>query len=164
VKESGLEWTILRPSAFMEWHAHEFNGKGILATGRTILLGRGTKKRNFVAADDVATLVVRVLTDPSMSNRLIEIGSAGNYTDREVAAIYGKAAGITPRIRHVPTAVLRAAAMLLQPVAPGVSRVMRLAALPDAAFDATFDPAPLLATWPMRLTSLEEFVGQMAKK
>ena len=163
VKASGLAWTILRPSAFMEWHAHAFNGKGILQRGRTTLLGRGTKKRNFVAAGDVAALAIRALGDPAMRGRTIEIGSPGNYTDLEVAALYGAAAGVSPRIRHVPPAVLRAASVLLRPVAPGVSRVMRLSALPDSAYDATFDPAPLLAEYPMRLTTLEEFVRGMTK-
>ena len=58
----------------------------------------------------------------------------------------------------MPVGVLRAASALLKPVAPGVSRVMRLAALPDDAFDATFDPTRLLDAYPMHLTTLEEFV------
>lgn len=45
---------ILRPSAFMEWHAHAFNGANILKTGKTTLIGSGHKPRNFVAASDVA--------------------------------------------------------------------------------------------------------------
>ena len=39
LQASGLEHVILRPSAFMEWHAHIFNGKSILEKGRTQLLG-----------------------------------------------------------------------------------------------------------------------------
>ena len=35
LQASGLEHVILRPSAFMEWHAHMFNGKSILEKGRT---------------------------------------------------------------------------------------------------------------------------------
>ena len=53
---SGLAYVVLRPSALMEWHAHTFNGKGILDNGRTVVLGTGTKRRNFVAARDVAVI------------------------------------------------------------------------------------------------------------
>src|SRR6266487_1495686 len=47
LKAGGLSYTILRPSAFMEWHAHIFNGKSILEKGKTSLLGMGTKPRNL---------------------------------------------------------------------------------------------------------------------
>ena len=155
-----MSHTILRPSAFMETHAHTLNGKGIVERGKTTLLGRGTKPRNFVAACDVALMVVRALTDPAMRGQTVEIGGPENFTDHEVAALYGRVLGATPRITHVPPAVLRAASVVLKPFAPGVSRVMRLTGLPDDAFDATFDPAATLEVYPMRLTTLEEFIRE----
>lgn len=158
VRGSGLSFTILRPSAFMEWHAHAFNGKGIVDRGKTTLLGRGTRPRNFVAAHDVAVMAVRALTDPGMRNQTIEIGGPQNFTDNDVAALYGRVLGVTPKVVRVPPAVLRVASALLKPVAPGVSRVMRLSSLPDDAYDATFDPAATLQAYPMRLTTLEEFI------
>lgn len=162
LRASGLVFTILRPSAFMEWHAHEFIGKAILARGRTLVLGRGTRPRNFVAAGDVARFAVRALSDSALRGETIEIGAPGNYTDRQVAALYGRAAGVEPRVRHVPPGVLRAAAALLSPVAPGVSRVMRMAALPDDAYDATFDASRLLERHAIPLTSLEAFIAVRA--
>ena len=39
---SGLAYTVLRPSALMEWHAHTLNGKSLLEKGRTVILGTGT--------------------------------------------------------------------------------------------------------------------------
>ena len=157
---AGMPFVILRPAAFMEWHAHAFNGKNVLARGKTMVLGRGTRRRNFVAAADVAALAVRALHDAALTGRTIPLGTPGNYTDDEVAAIYGRAVGIVPRVSHVPPAVLRGMAALLAPVAPGIARIMRLAALPDAAYDATFDSSsePLLAS--MRLKTLEEFVRE----
>lgn len=160
VKASGLSYTIVRPSAFMEWHAHAFNGKGIVERGKTLILGSGTKRRNFVAATDVAALVVQALTDPSMRGQTIEIGGPQNFTDNEVAALYGRVLGITPKVTHVPPAVLRAASAVLRPIAPGFSRVMRLAGFPDDAYDGTFDPSMTLQAYPMRLTTLEEFIRE----
>lgn len=160
VKASGLSYTIVRPSAFMEWHAHAFNGKGIVERGKTLLLGSGTKRRNFVAATDVAALVAQALTDPSMRGQTIEIGGPQDFTDNEVAALYGRVLGITPKVTHVPPAVLRACSAVLRPLAPGFSRVMRLAGLPDDAYDGTFDPSMTLLKYPMRLTTLEEFVRE----
>ena len=164
VKGSGLSHTILRPSAFMETHAHTFNGKGIVERGKTTLLGRGTRPRNFVAVRDVAAMAVRALTDRTMWGQTIEIGGPENVTDNQVAALYGQVVGVTPKVTHVPSAVLRVASVMLKPVAPGVSRVMRLSSLPDDAYDATFNPTATLQLYPMRLTTLEEFIRDMVKR
>ena len=164
VKGSGLSHTILRPSAFMETHAHTFNGKGIVERGKTTLLGRGTRRRNFVAVRDVAAMAVRALADPAMRGKTIEMGGPENFSDNQVAALYGRVLGVAPKVTHVPSAVLRVASVLLKPVAPGVSRVMRLSSLPDDAYDATFDPTATPQLYPMRLTTLEEFIRETVKR
>lgn len=158
LKASGLAYAILRPSAFMEWHAHIFNGKSMLEKGRTQLLGSGTKRRNFVAASDVAQFAAKVLTEPSVDQRLLEIGGPGNFSNNEVAELYASTAGIEPRIAHLPAALARVIARIAQPIHPGLSRVMRLSSLPDDAYSETFDPTNLLRASPIRLTSLQEFV------
>lgn len=160
LKASGVPWVILRPSAFMEWHAHEFNGKSVLARGKVTLLGSGTRRRNFVAARDVAAVAVHVLGDASVVNRTIEIGGPDNLTDTEVAELYGRIAGVTPSISRVPIAALRVMGALLRPLAPGISRIMRMAALLNSAPDETFDASRLTAEFPIALTSLEEFVRE----
>src|SRR5512132_3564125 len=61
LKASGLSYTILRPSWYMEQNVHLFNGKSILEKGKTSLLGKGSKLRNFVAVRDVAQFSVSAL-------------------------------------------------------------------------------------------------------
>jgi nucleoside-diphosphate-sugar epimerase len=142
----------------MEWHAHRLNGQRVLETGRALLIGPGTKPRNFVAANDVAELAVRALLDPRFAGETIEIGGPGNYTDTEVAQLYARAVGIEPRIAHVPRGFVRTLAPLVAPLHPGAARVMHILSLDDSAFDETFDCERLLARHPMRLTSLPDFV------
>lgn len=158
LKASGLSYTILRPSAFMEWHAHIFNGKSILEKGKTSLLGKGTKPRNFVAVRDVAQFTILALTEPTLQKRTLDIGGAKNYTNNQVAELYGKIAGITPKISHMPPAVAKVMSVALKPFEPGVSRIMYIASLPDNAFNESFDPTALLAEFPSHLTTLEEFI------
>ena len=160
LKASGLSYTILRPSAFMETHAHTFCGKSILESGKTTLLGKGTKPRNFVAVRDVAAVAVLALTDPGLRGRTIEIGGPGDFTNDQVAALYGELAGVTPKVRHVPPPVARGMSVVLKPFQPGVSRIMYMNSLPDDAFSECFDPEPLLAEFPLQLTTLQEFVGE----
>lgn len=75
LQASGLAYTILRPSAFMEWHAHEFIGKPILDQGKVTIFGKGDNPRNFVAGEDVANFAVLALTDPK--------ASTANHRDRQ---------------------------------------------------------------------------------
>jgi NADH dehydrogenase len=160
LKASGLSYTILRPSAFMEWHVHILNGKSILESGKTSLLGKGTKSRNFVAVRDVAQFAVLALTESKLQNRTLDVGGPGNFTNNQVAEMYGKLAGVTPKVSHMPPAMAKIMTIVLKPFEPGVSRIMYLNSLPDDAFSEKFDPAALLAEFPMRLTGLEEFIGE----
>jgi uncharacterized protein YbjT (DUF2867 family) len=160
LRRSGLEHVILRPSAFMEWHAHAFNGKSMLERGRTTLLGSGNKPRNFVAARDVARLAVGMLTAAEVRQGVLEIGGPGNFSNNEVAQLYARTAGIQPRIGHVPAAAVKAIGWIVRPLHPGIGRVLRLSSLPDDAYAETFDAATLLREYPIRLTSLDEFVRE----
>ena len=160
LKASGLSYSILRPSWYMEQNVHIFNGKSILENGKTSLLGNGTKLRNFVAARDVAQFAVRALLDPKLKNRTTDIGGPQNATNNQVAELYGKIAGVTPKISHMPPFMAKAMSIMLKPVQPGVSRIMYLSSLPDDAFCETFDPAPLLSEFSIHLTTLEEFIHE----
>jgi uncharacterized protein YbjT (DUF2867 family) len=161
---SGLEHVVLRPSAFMESHAHAFNGKGLLDTGRAVVLGTGTKPRNFVAAPDVARIAASALTGPLPRERVIEIGGPGDFTNDEVARTYARIAGIPARIVHVPRAALRAIALVARPFHPGIARVMRLSSLPDDAFSETFGAADSTVERAFGSTTLEAFVAERVRE
>lgn len=157
---SGMPHVILRPTAFMEWHAHNLNGKGVLDKGIAQLIGPGTKKRNFVAADDVAALAVRTLLADEPGERLIAIGGPGNFSNNEVAALYARLAGKPLRVRRLPAALAAWVSRLAAPLHPGVARILALAAMPDDAFSETFDCSDFQRDHPdLPLTPLETFVG-----
>lgn len=158
LKASGLSYTILRSAWYMEQNVHLYNGKSILESSKTSLLGNGTKPRNFIAVRDVAQFAVLALLDPKLKNRTIEIGGPQNATNNQVAELYGKLAGITPKLSHMPPHMAKAMSVVLKPFQPGISRIMYLNSLPDDAFCETFDPTTLLAEFPIHLTTLEEFI------
>jgi uncharacterized protein YbjT (DUF2867 family) len=157
LRRSGLCYTILRPSAFMEWHAHNLLGKNILEKGKTTIFGAGDTPTNFVAAHDVAQLIAHVVNNPAARNRIIPIGGPSNPTKNEVAALYGQQLGISPRIGHLPPRLLKALAKVVHPIHPGVSRIMRMGALADE-LDHTLDMKETLRQYPLQLTSIDTFV------
>jgi NADH dehydrogenase len=160
LKASGLSYTILRPSAFMELHMHLLNGKSILERGKTTVLGTGAKPRNFVAVRDVAYFACRALTDPTMKNRTIDVGGPQNLTNNQVATLYATLAGVKPKINRMPRAVARILSIVMKPFQPGLSRVLYVASLPDSAFCETFDSNALLKAYTISLTSPETFVHE----
>ncbi len=158
VQQSGIPYTIVRPGAYMETHAHDLLGRHILAKRKAPILGAGTARTNFVAVADVAQFVVLALSEPRLENRTVEFGGPENVSRNHVAALYGRVAGVTPRVSHAPAAVLRVLSVLARPLHPGVARVMRMGGVMEGLQD-TLDMRPLLDEFPeLSLTSLESFV------
>ena len=154
---SGLAYTIIRPAAFMEVHAYELIGKAVLAGKAAVLFGPGTNPKNFVAAADVAALIVRALGDPEWRGETVEIGGPENLSSRQVVAVFERMTGKPARVVHLPLPVLRAVSRVARPIHPGVSRILQ-AAIVGETTDQRFDPAPLLARVPLTLTRLEDWV------
>lgn len=157
---SGVPHVVLRPSAFMEWHAHAFNGAAILSKGRAVILGTGTKRRNFVAARDVAQVAARALIGDLPPAHLLAIGGPGDFTNDEVAALYAQIARVPTRITHIPPAVLSVVSWLARPLHPGIARAMHLSSLPHGAFVETFDAASASIEREIGATTLEAFVRE----
>jgi uncharacterized protein YbjT (DUF2867 family) len=100
------------------------------------------------------------LTDPRPRNRTLEIGGPGNYTNTQIAEIYGELAGLRPRVKRMPRSMSRILGQIVRPFHPGWGRIILRSGLPDDAFDEVFDPFEMLGEFPMDLLTLEEFVGQ----
>lgn len=157
LKSSGLDYTILRPTAFMESHAHFLIGEPILRKGKTVLFGQGELPRNFVAADDVAQVAMRAFSDPALSAQTIDVGGPGNHSNMDVVRLYEQASGRKAKVTHVPLGVLKVASCVLRPLHPGLSQIMQLSILADRT-DQSFDAGPLQQRFSLALTRLEDWV------
>ncbi len=158
---SGLDAVILRPTAFMEHHVHNFNGQVVLDKGKARLIGPGTKPRNFVCATDVARFALRALLEDPPPFRRLDIGGPDHASNLDVARLYAHAADITPAASHMSPALVRTLAPLVGLLHPGVGRLMHLLSLRDDAFDEHFEGARALEQqYGIRLTRLKDFIHQ----
>jgi len=157
LQASDLPHTIVRPTAFMESHAEQFIGKPILETGKVSLFGRGDNPRNFVAAEDVAQVIVMALADPALRGGVVDVGGPENLANMDVVRLYERLAGRPARVSHVPLPALQILYRLLRPFHPGISGIMQASILIDTA-DQTFDPGATLARFSVELTRLEDLV------
>jgi len=159
VKGSGMGYTILRPAAFMECHVHRFNGQMLLERGFTVIIGPGTKPRNFVAVRDVAPFAVQALAEDDLSGRTLEIGGPDNLGNREVAAMYVVRAR-RGRVYHVSVGAAKLLASMIRPLHEGIARVLDFSTVPDRQMRETWLPDKLLAEFPRQLTTVDAFIDE----
>jgi uncharacterized protein YbjT (DUF2867 family) len=138
LRGSGIPWTIVRATAFMEtWGS--IMGRMLRASGRILVFGRGDNPINFVSAADVAALAERAVTDPGLRGQTLELGGPGNLTFNQFAAIVQEITGGHGAVRHIPRPALHAMAWLTTGIKPALARQAR-AALAMDTLDMTFDP------------------------
>lgn len=157
LKASGLAYTILRPTAFIESHAHELIGQPIMTTGKAILFGRGEQPRNFVAADDVAQVAVLALREGRFAGAVIAIGGPGHHTNMDVVRLYEAKSGRSAKVARVPLALLRVGAVATRPFHPGLSQVLRISVLTETVGQG-FEPPAGQEPLPVTFRSLGDWV------
>jgi uncharacterized protein YbjT (DUF2867 family) len=111
---SGLEWTVIRPTVYLETWIGILGGM-IATKGSATVFGRGDNPINFVSAVDVAALVEQATSSADLAGAVLEIGGPENLTLNELA---GRLMTQEGKIRHVPLPVLRAVAAVLAPIKP----------------------------------------------
>jgi len=146
LRASGIPWTIVRATAFMETWARIMN-QSLHASGAILVFGRGGNPVNFVSAADVAALTALAATDPGLRGQVLELGGPDNLTFNQLAAIIQETAGRRGAVRHIPRPVLHAMAWTGAAVRPALARQAR-AALAMDTLDMTFDPTPARRAFP----------------
>lgn len=166
LRSSGLQWTIIRPTAYMEtWLG--IIGRPLVTTGRTRVFGRGQNPINFVAADDVARFVDLAIVDPSMLGSTVELAGPENLTFDQFTAVVGEVTGRPGRVDHAPRAMLQVMSAILQPIRPVLAGQMRTALVMDTR-DMRSDPgprerlAPSIPVTPLAEVVRREFAAEMA--
>jgi uncharacterized protein YbjT (DUF2867 family) len=169
LQASGLEYTILRPGAFMEsWLA--FPGSELptrgepaasvdrgfwflrafrRATHRTIdrhgvmmVNGGPERKLTFISAQDVASLLIAATTHDLARDADLLVGGPEALSWREVADLYGQVLGREVTVRTTPLVPLRVMSSLLAPFSPAASDILTLNV---AAATADMVPPPDVA-------------------
>ena len=123
LRASGVPWTIVRASAFLETWSQ------IMA--KPVVFGRGENPINFVAVRDVAAVVEKAVIDPGLRGEVLEVGGT-NLTFNQLSSMLLEVRTDTRAVRHVPLAALRIVARF--------DRRARASVVMDTV-DMTFDAA-----------------------
>jgi uncharacterized protein YbjT (DUF2867 family)/uncharacterized protein (DUF433 family) len=99
--QSGLTYTILRPSFFMEIWLSPHLGFDFQNAKATIY-GSGKNKISYVSLHNVADFVVEALSNPASRNGVIELGGPEALSPIEVVHIFEELAGRTFETQFIP--------------------------------------------------------------
>ena len=155
LRRSGLTWTILRPTAFMETWAAMVGDQ--ISRGETVrIFGSGRNTLNLVAVDDVAAIAALTVDRPDALNAVIEIGGPENVSQLQIVELFERVTGKRARCRHLPVPLLRVMKTLMRPVNPVLARMIAAGVL-AATIPQPFDAAPVLARFGITPTRLENW-------
>lgn len=136
VRMGKIPWTIFRPSVIFGNEAWGRPGEfvrvmlglhGKVAGLMTPVAGSGKTKVQPVSVSDVARCVVDALENPKTDNRIYDLGGPKVHTFKEVQKIicrgyYGK----TKLHLHVPVGLMKAAALVVEPLLPFTREQLKL--------------------------------------
>jgi uncharacterized protein YbjT (DUF2867 family)/ligand-binding SRPBCC domain-containing protein len=155
VRESGLTWTIIRPTWIFGTRDASLNR--FVGFARRLpavpLTNLGNQRLAPVYVDDAAVLAADSLTDDAAVGQVFELGGPATYRMRDIIGAALRVAGLWRPIVPGPTPLLKLGAWPL--------RLLPSPPLTPDAIDfinqpATVDLAPLLQRMPRRLTPLAE--------
>jgi uncharacterized protein YbjT (DUF2867 family) len=159
VRASGMEWVVLRPTAFMDVWLSPAMGWD-LDRGRARVFGNGNARTSYVDVRDVAAFAALAATRREMVNRELALGGPEALSGLDVVTTCQAVTGRTFAVQRVPRAVLTALSLLLRPIDTKTSSLMAMGAA-AAKHGDVIDMAPLVAEFPVRLTTVREHVERV---
>jgi len=149
---SGIEYTILRPSCFMEVWLSPAVGFDP-GNGTVTLYGQGTQPVSYIATADVAAFAVASLTAPAARNAVLELGGPEALSQVQAKAVFEQVLGRPVATQSVPVEALQGQlAAATDPMQQSFTSLMLCVAKGDA-----IDMSSLLPQFPVQLTTVKQF-------
>lgn len=157
LKHSGMSWTVLRPSYFMESWLSPMLGFDV-AGGRVRIFGAGSAPISWVARDDVAAFAAAAVDSEEARNATLEIGGPEAIAPLDVVKLFEELAGRRLEIERVSETELLAAQK-----AARAPQEQSLTALMLAYVRGNAVPMEDIAErFGLELTSLRDWAGRQA--
>lgn len=156
LRRSGLVYTILRPSFFMEvWLSPALGFDA--ANAKAQVYGTGQNEISYISFRDVARFAVACLDHAAARNATIELGGAEALSQLEVIRTFEELGGRKFDVQHVPEEALRSQRdAATDPLQQSFAALMLAYARGDV-----IDMSQTLKEFPLRLTTVGEFARQM---
>lgn len=154
--QSGMTFTILRPSFFMEGWLSSMVGFDAL-NGKVSLCGSGNNPAAYISLKDVAKFAVESLNNPAAKNAILELGGPENLKPLDAVKTFEEVLGKKIEIQHMPEEVLQEQfAAATEPMQKSFAGLMCCMAKGDL-----IDMHETMKRFPVLLTSVKEFAQKL---
>jgi uncharacterized protein YbjT (DUF2867 family) len=152
LKDSGLVYTILRPSYFMETWLGPVVGFDY-PNAKAQIYGAGENPISSISFKDVAQFAVESLDNPSARNATFELGGREALSQLQAVHIFEELGGRSFEVQHVPEeALAEQQTAATDPMEQSFAGLMRWYAKGDPV-----DMGETLKTFPVQLTSVRDY-------
>ena len=157
VRASGMTWTVLQPTAFMEIHAGAPAGWDF-ARARARIVGAGSAPIGYIAVDDVAGFAIAALAHPGALNCDLPLAGPEPLSALDAIRIAEQVTGRPFTVQRAPVAVLRAVRAVAGPFHAPLDALLGL--IIGQATAQGVPPAPVYDRFDVRATPFAEYVRQ----
>ncbi|MCC7450867.1 MAG: NmrA family NAD(P)-binding protein [Anaerolineae bacterium] len=152
VRQSGMTYTILRPTYFMDFWLSPAVGFDF-ANATAQIFGAGQNKISWIAREDVARFAVEAVDYPALRNVMLELGGPEALSPLEAVRVFEEVTGRKFAVQFVPEEALRAQrAQATDPLQQSFATLML-----EYTKGQTIDMQSALKAFPMKLTSVKEY-------
>lgn len=149
---SGLNYTILQPTYFMEVWLSPILGFDY-PNAKATIYGEGKKKTSWIAIKDVAAFAVASLDNPLAKNSMIELGGPDALSPLEVVKIFEETNGKKFELQFVPEEAIKAQREgAKDPLSESFAALML-----GIANGSEIDMKKTLAVFPAQLVSINDY-------
>ena len=149
LRESGMEYTILAPTPYMEIWAAVVVGMPALQGQPVTLVGEGRRRHSFISNRDVAAFAVAAVDHSAARNQYLAIGGPEPLTWHDVVATYERVLGRPISVEFVAVG---------EPVPLPDPMPWILAGM--ETYDSAIEMDEITRTFDVALTRLETFVRE----
>lgn len=158
LKASGMTYTILRPSYFMEVWLSPAVGFDF-PNAKAAIYGTGDQLLSWISLNDVAEIAVQSIDNPATQNAVLEMGGPATLSPKEVVKVFEAIEGRPFEVNLVPAAALQQQMnAATDPMQKSFSGLMVCYAAGDP-----IDMTELLKVMPVKLTTVREYAERVAK-
>lgn len=156
LKESGIKYTILRPSYFQEVWLNPAVGFDY-PNAKAQIYGSGTNPISWISYTDVAKFAVDSITNPAAMNATLELGGPEPLSPLEVVQIFEELGGKAFEVQHVSEVALESQQKAAtDPMQQSFTGLMRCYAKGDP-----IDMSQMREVFSIPLTSVRDYAGQV---
>jgi uncharacterized protein YbjT (DUF2867 family) len=154
---SGMTYTILRPSYFMEaWLSPRIGFD--YPNHRVTIYGNGENPLSWISYIDVARFAVMAVDQPDARNTILELGGPEKLSPNEVVKIFETAFGVPFQVEYVPVEALQGQKAATEDALQHSFTALML----DYASGDPVDMQSTLRTFPVQMTSVKDYASRVA--